>query len=213
MTDKSTKQTEYQYARDDFRYPKWLTRVLDFLVNKAGEMVQKAGLTHQQMDYVLWVFAGLYVISILLGMYFWAGLLLGLWVYADQIHLRLFVEQKAPNRHLKHVLMESPFVLALAIHFWLQGYFFTGLATLLGFGGMYLLSAMQMKYDLESLKIPKLYFLRWDRLGMLALMVILGALDRPRAYLWPVLGGWFLFALTFYDYTWVIIQFMKHGKK
>ncbi|MCF7797516.1 MAG: hypothetical protein K9N11_07450 [Lentisphaeria bacterium] len=213
MTDKTSKQTDYQYARDDFRYPRWLTRILDYLVNMGGEAVRKTSLAHRQMDYVLWGMSLLYVIVILPGFYFWAGLLLGLWVYADQVHLRLFIEKKAPNRHLKHVLMESPFVLGLAIHFWLQGYLFTGLATLFGFGGMYLLSSMQMKYDLESLKIPKLYFLRWDRLGMLALMVILGALEGPRAYLWPVLGGWFLLALTFYDYIWVMIQFMKHGKQ
>lgn len=211
MTEKH--ETSFQYARDDFRYPVWLTKILDIFVNKAVETIEKSGLNRKQIETILWAFAGIFAITILTGSYFLSGLLIALWVYLDQAHMRLFIDKKSPNRHLQHVLMEAPFVLMLAIHFFTKGYIFTGLATLLGFSGMYLLSAMQMKYDLASIQIPSLYFLRWDRLGMLAIMVILGAIDRPRAYLWPVLGGWFLFTLTFYDYFWVIIQFMKNGKK
>ena len=206
-------ESSFQYARDDFRYPNWLTKILDKLVGKGADVVKNAGLDRSKVELILWALGGLYFILILLGNYFIGGLLIGLWVYLSQVHLRLFIDQKAPNRHLQHVLMEAPFVVGLAIHFFTLGYLFTGIATLLGFVGLYLLSAMQMKYDLASIKIPKLYYLRWDRLGMLAIMVILGAISRPRAYLWPVLGGWFLFALTFYDYFWVIIQFMKNGKK
>ena len=209
----ASNEPTFQYARDDFRYPNWLTKILDILVNKGAGLISRFGLDRKKVEYILWGLSAFYVIFILLGNYFLGGLLIGLWVYLDQIHLRQFIDKKAPNRHLQHVIMEAPFVLALAIHFWVLGYLFTGIATILGLCGLYLLSAMQMKYDLASIKIPQLYFLRWDRLGMLAIMVILGALDRPRAYLWPVLGGWFLFVLTFYDYFWVIIQFMKNGKK
>ncbi len=206
-------QTVHRYARDDFRYPHWLTRILNWLVSRASERIKSAGLNEKQFRSVLWGLAGLYVIVALLGNYLLAGLLMGLWVFADQIYLRLFISEKAPNRYLAHVIMEAPFVLALALHFFTKGYIFTGIATVLGLAGMYLLSGMQMKYDLASIHIPKLYFLRRDRLGMLAIMVLLGAWTRPRAYLWPILGGWFLLALTFYDYIWVIIQFMKSGKK
>ena len=211
MTEKH--DTSFQYARDDFRYPNWLTKILDLIVNKTATYMESTGIKREQLESFLWGAAGLYAILILFGNYFLSGILIMLWVYLDQVHLQLFIEKKSPNRHLQHVLMEAPFILALAVHFFMSGYFFTGLATILGFFGMYLLSAVQMKYDLATIQIPKLYFLRWDRLGMLAIMVILGAIDRPRSYLWPVLGGWFLFALTFYDYFWVMIQFMKNGKK
>lgn len=211
MTEKH--DTNFQYARDDFRYPHWLTKILDIILNKTTTYIENAGLKRKQLESFLWGVALLYTILILFGNYLLGGILIALWVYIDQVHMHLFIDKKSPNRHLQHVLMEAPFILALAIHFFIKGYLFTGLATLLGFLGMYLLSAMQMKYDLASIQIPKLYFLRWDRLGMLGIMVILGAIALPRAYLWPVLGGWFLFALTFYDYFWVIIQFMKNGKK
>jgi len=103
-------------------------------------------------------------------------------------------------------------MLGLCIHFWTQGHIWTGFATLVGISGIYLLTNLQMKYDLSAISLPRLYFLRWDRMGIMFLFTLLGSWPGERAYLFVVLLGWFLAALSFYDYIWILIQLAKKKK-
>jgi hypothetical protein len=88
----------------------------------------------------------------------------------------------------------------------------TGVAGLVGITGLYLLTNLQMKYDLSAINLPRLYFLRWDRMGIMFLFTLLGAWPGERAYLFVVLLAWFLAALSFYDYIWILIQLAKKKK-
>jgi hypothetical protein len=103
-------------------------------------------------------------------------------------------------------------MVALSLHMWVEGHFMTGVAGLVGITGLYLLTNLQMKYDLSAINLPRLYFLRWDRMGIMFLFTLLGAWPGERAYLFVVLLAWFLAALSFYDYIWILIQLAKKKK-
>ncbi|MCF6238404.1 MAG: hypothetical protein L3J79_06285, partial [Candidatus Marinimicrobia bacterium] len=135
-----------------------------------------------------------------------------LWLFLDQLNLHLFVDRSVPANRFKHFIEELPLVFALALHMAFQGHWWTGAAALIGISGLYLLTNLQMKYDLMAIHIPRLYFLRWDRMGIIFLFTLLGAWPGERAYLFVVLLPWLMAALSFYDYIWILIQMAKTKK-
>ena len=145
-------------------------------------------------------------------MYFISAIFVAIWLFIDQVNLHLFVDRKVAGSRFRHLVEEVPFIVALSIHMWLEGHLWTGMAGLLGLSGLYLLTNLQMKYDLMAIQIPKLYFLRWDRMGIIFLFTLLAAWPGERAYLFVVLLAWFMAALTYYDYIWILIQLSKKKK-
>lgn len=206
-----SQQIVYEYARDDFRYPRWLQWLLEKSLSWGAEQLRKRDFPEQRLRLVNSTVSVLGVITLVFGWYFATGLLIGFWIYLDELHLRLFVDRSVAKTRLRHFLDELVIPMGLFIHMLFQGHFMTAVATLIGILGMYLLTNLQMKHDLSQLHLPNLYFLRWDRSGFFFLFIILGAWPGTRSYLWPVLAAWFLPVLTFYDYIWIQIQIMKRG--
>lgn len=204
----TTNQT-FEYARDDFNYPHFIHKILDRMLNTAIAKVQANQIEAATFARIRQVNTLMGVLSLVLGLYGWSAMFVALWLFLDQVHLRLFVDRTIPRSRFKHFWEETPFMVGLSLHMWVQGHLWTGIAGLIGIVGIYLLTNLQMKYNLEALNLPRLYFLRWDRMGIIALFSFLGAWPGERAYLFVVLLAWFLAALSFYDYFWILIQMAK----
>ncbi len=205
-----TNEKVFEYARDDFNYPRFAENLLRKLLNGVIQSFKSRDMEAGTLKLVNYVFIGVGALLILLGSYLWAGLVIAIAIFLDQVILHLFVDRSQASSRFKHfVEHEVLLVIALAVHMWIQGHLWTGLAALIGLFGMYLLTNLQMKYDLMAIQIPRLYFLRWDRMGIVSLFALLGAWPGERAYLFVVLLAWFLAALTFYDYIWIVIQLAK----
>jgi len=200
----------FEYARDDFNYPRFAERLLRKLLDVVIQKAQAAQIADTQIRLYSFISTGLGALLILSGTYFMAGLVVGIAIFIDQVNLHLFVDRTNSSSRFKHLIeQEVVLVLALSLHMVIQGHLMTGGAALVGLAGLYLLTNLQMKYDLMAIQIPRLYFLRWDRMGIIALFSLLAAWPGERAYLFVVLLAWFLAALTFYDYIWIIIQLAK----
>lgn len=202
----------FEYARDDFNYPRFAQNLLKKALNYAITKVQESDLDEGGLSKLRFGFEGLAVLTLLFGAYFITAIFVAVWLFLDQVHLHLFVDRSVPSSRFKHFIEEIPLLLALAVHMWLEGHFMTGLAALIGVSGLYLLTNLQMKYDLMAINIPRLYFLRWDRMGIIFLFSLLAAWPGDRAYLFVILLAWFMAALTYYDYLWILIQLAKTKK-
>ncbi len=202
----------FEYARDDFNYPRFVQKLLKKALNYAIAKIQSSDIDKAWLNQLRYGIEGLAILTILFGSYLFTALLVALWVFMDQIYLHLFVDRSVPANRFKHFVEEVPLVLALTIYMWMQGHWWTGGAALLGISGLYLLTNLQMKYDLMAINIPRLYFLRWDRMGIIFLFTLMGAWPGERAYLFVVLLAWLLAALSFYDYIWILIQLAKTKK-
>jgi len=207
-----TTEQQFEYARDDFNYPRFIQGLMEKILNVSIEKVKTGNIEAALLNQVRWASAGLAILTLLFGFYFWTAILVAVWLFLDQIHLHVFVDRSLPASRFRHFLEEAPLMLGLTLHFWFQGHVWTGFATLVGIMGIYLLTNLQMKYDLNAINLPRLYFLRWDRMGIIFLFTLLGAWPGERAYLFVVLLGWFLAALSFYDYIWILIQLAKKNK-
>lgn len=208
-----TQERIFEYARDDFNYPRFVERLLRRLLNRAIEQFQSMEMAADTMRMINFGLMAVSALLILLGSYLLAGIVVAIAIFMDQIYLHLHVDRDQPASRFKHLIEhESILVIALTFHMWFEGHIWTGFAALVGLSGLYLLTNLQMKYDLMAIQIPRLYFLRWDRMGIFALFAILGAWPGERAYLWVILLAWFLAALTFYDYIWIVIQLGKKKK-
>ncbi|NQV14889.1 hypothetical protein HQ531_05470 [bacterium] len=204
-----TTEKVFEYARDDFNYPrfaqKYLKRALNYVIARAQENnVQADGLN--KLRYGL---EALSILALLVGAYFLSAVLVAVWLFFDQVHLHLFVDRTIPSNRFKHFVEEIPLILGLTAHMWIQGHWWTGAAALVGISGLYLLTNLQMKYDLLAINLPQLYFLRWDRMGIIFLFTLLASWPGERAYLFVILLAWFLAVLSFYDYVWILIQLAK----
>jgi len=208
MSDKQV----FEYARDDFNYPRFIERLLTKALNYAVTWIGNQQITAAQLNKFRYLMEGLAVLTLLFGAYLATAVLLAIWIFLDQAYLHSFVDRTVAASRFKHFIEEVPLLLALTIHMWLQGHWWTGVAALLGLSGLYFLTNLQMKYELGALNLPRLYFLRWDRLGIVFLFTLLGAWPGERAYLFVVLLAWFLAALTYYDYIWILIQLTKKKK-
>ncbi len=204
-----TTDKTFEYARDDFSYPRFVQNLLKKVINLALAKVQESGVSTQTLNNYRYGMAGISILSLIVGSYLLSAIFIGIWLFLDQVHLHLFVDRAAPNARFRHFLEEVPLMLGLSIHMWFQGHWWSGIAALVGICGLYLLTNLQMKYDLMAINIPQLYFLRWDRMGIMFLFTLLGAWPGERAYLFVVLLAWFLAALSFYDYLWILIQLAK----
>lgn len=202
----------YEYARDDFNYPRFARTLVERLLNAAVTYVQNSAYEQALLNRGRWALAGLSILTMLFGSYLISALFLGTWLFLDQVYLRVFIDKSIPANRFKHLMDEIPIVLGVVVHMWLEGHIWTGVAGLVGISGMYLLTNLQMKYDLLSIQIPQLFFLRWDRLGFVFLFSLFGAWPGDRAYLFVVLIPWFILALTYYDYIWIMIQLMKKNR-
>ncbi|NQV49909.1 MAG: hypothetical protein HQ507_05410 [Candidatus Marinimicrobia bacterium] len=207
-----TTDERFEYARDDFNYPRFVQKLLKKALNRAIVTVDTNNIDAQNLNKIRYGLAAFSVLTLLLGSYLLSAIMIGLWLFVDQIQLHLFVDRTAPNARFKHFIEEVPLMLGLSLHMWLQGHWWSGAAVLIGVTGLYLLTNLQMKYDLTAINIPQLYFLRWDRMGIMFLFILLGAWPGERAYLFVVLLAWFLAALSFYDYIWILIQLAKKKK-
>jgi len=207
-----TTESRYEYARDDFNYPRFIQRILQKILNNSIQMVENSDLGIDTLKNMRYGFMGLAIVALLVKAYLISGILVAVWIFLDQLNLHLNVDRTKPASRLKHFMEEIPLVLGLTLHMWFQGHVLSGIAALVGITGMYLLTNLQMKYDLMAIQIPRLYFLRWDRMGIISIFTMLGAWPGERAYLWVVLLAWFLAALTYYDYIWILIQLAKKKK-
>lgn len=207
-----TKDQVFEYARDDFNYPRFIQNLLMKALNFAISKVQEANIEAAALTKTRYVIGLSSMLALVLGLYLWTAFFLALWLFMDQIQLHLFVDRSAPSSRFKHFVEEVPLMVALSLHMWLEGHFWTGIAGLVGIMGIYLLTNLQMKYDLTAINLPRLYFLRWDRMGILFLFTLLAAWPGERAYLFVILLAWFLAALSFYDYIWILIQLAKKKK-
>jgi len=199
----------YTYARDSFHYPRFMQRLGDWLFRRLVPFFAKEK-NFRDLESLIWTAGLLGGVIVLFGRYFFGGLFIGLWVFFLQVKFRIQSQPSDSPSRLQLFFGEGLISLALVLHLWFQGHLFTGLAGLVGILGLYLLTVLENKYDLSALHLPKLYFLRTDRMGFVALGIFLGAFGHRRAYLWPILTAWFLAVLTFYDYLWLLIQLMKH---
>ncbi len=202
----------FEYARDDFNYPRFIQKMMQKALNFSIQKVQESGLDGGGLNKIRFGVEGIAIIALILGFYFFSALLIAIWLFLDQIHLHLFVDRSVAASRFKHFVEEVPLMLGLSLHLWLQGHFWTGIAGLVGISGIYLLTNLQMKYELNAINLPRLYFLRWDRMGILFLFTLLGSWPGERAYLFVVLLAWFLAVLSFYDYIWILIQLAKKKK-
>lgn len=207
-----THESTYEYARDDFNYPAFIQNFLKKILNFFIQKVDESSLDKQSLRNVRFIVQGLAIVLMLFKLYLFSAMLIAMWVFVDQINLHLFVDRQAPASRFRHLIEEIPLILGLTLHMWFEGHIWTGFAALLGIAGLFLLTNLQMKYDLTSVQIPHLYFLRWDRMGIVFLFTLLGAWPGERAYLFVILLVWFLAALTFYDYIWILIQLAKRKK-
>ncbi len=207
-----SKDQTFEYARDDFNYPRFIKRFLQKFLNIAIVKVQDSKIDAAGFTRIKYVISFMGVLALVLGLYLWSALFIAIWLFLDQLHLHLFVDRSAPSSRFKHFIEEVPFMVALSLHMWVQGNLWSGMAGLVGVIGLYLLTNLQMKYDLSAIHIPRLYFLRWDRMGIMFLFTLLGSWPGERAYLYVVLLAWFLAALSFYDYIWILIQLAKKKK-
>ncbi|NQV29899.1 MAG: hypothetical protein HQ508_03335 [Candidatus Marinimicrobia bacterium] len=204
-----TTDKTFEYARDDFNYPRFVQKLMKKALNGAIVKIEASKIDSQTLDNIRYGMAGLSILALLMGTYFFSAMFIGMWLFLDQVHLHLFVDRGAPNARFRHFLEEVPLMLGLSLYMWLQGYWLSGIAVLIGISGLYLLTNLQMKYDLMAINLPQLYFLRWDRMGIMFLFILLGAWPGERAYLYVVLLAWFLAVLSFYDYVWILIQLAK----
>ncbi|MBT3227586.1 MAG: hypothetical protein HOD43_00890 [Candidatus Marinimicrobia bacterium] len=204
-----TTNQAFEYARDDFNYPRFIQRIMKKALNFSIEKVQENKIDSSGLNKFRFGVEGIAILTLIFGLYFWAALFIAIWLFLDQVQLHLFVDRSVASSRFKHFIEEAPLMLGLSIHLWLQGHIWTGIAGLVGISGIYLLTNLQMKYDLNAINLPRLYFLRWDRMGILFLFTLLGSWPGERAYLFVVLLAWFLAALSFYDYIWILIQLAK----
>jgi len=202
----------FEYARDDFNYPKFIQNLLKKALNFAIAKVQEGNVEAGTLTKVRYIVGLSTMLALVLGLYLWTALFLAIWLFMDQVHLHLFVDRSVPSSRFKHFVEEVPLMVALSLHMWIAGHFWTGVAGLIGITGLYLLTNLQMKYDLTAINLPRLYFLRWDRMGIMFLFTLLGSWPGERAWLFVVLLAWFLAALSFYDYIWILIQLSKKKK-
>jgi len=207
-----TSDKAFEYARDDFNYPRFAQNLLKKALNLAISKIQDANIDATAFSKIRYGVAGLGMITLIFGAYLLTALLVAVWLFMDQVHLHIFVDRTIPSNRFKHFIEEVPLIFALTLHMWFQGHWWTGAAALVGISGLYLLTNLQMKYDLMAINIPRLYFLRWDRMGIIFLFTLLGAWPGERAYLFVVLLAWLLAALSFYDYIWILIQLSKTKK-
>ena len=207
-----TTNQAFEYARDDFNYPRFIQRIMKKALNFSIEKVQENKIDSSGLNKFRFGVEGIAILTLIFGLYFWAALFIAIWLFLDQVQLHLFVDRSVASSRFKHFIEEAPLMLGLSIHLWLQGHIWTGIAGLVGISGIYLLTNLQMKYDLNAINLPRLYFLRWDRMGILFLFTLLGSWPGERAYLFVVLLAWFLAALSFYDYIWILIQLAKKKK-
>jgi len=204
----TTNQT-FEYARDDFNYPRFIQRIMQKALNFSIEKVEGYKLDSSAMNSIRFGVELIAILTLIFGFYFSTAMLIALWLFLDQIQLHLFVDRTVASSRFKHFIEEVPLMLGLSIHLWTQGHLWTGVAGLVGIIGIYLLTNLQMKYDLNAINLPRLYFLRWDRMGILFLFTLLGSWPGERAYLFVILLAWFLAILSFYDYIWILIQLAK----
>jgi len=204
-----TTNQAFEYARDDFNYPRFIQRIMKKALNFSIEKVQENKIDSSGLNKFRFGVEGIAILTLIFGLYFWAALFIAIWLFLDQVQLHLFVDRSVASSRFKHFIEEAPLMLGLSIPLWLQGHIWTGIAGLVGISGIYLLTNLQMKYDLNAINLPRLYFLRWDRMGILFLFTLLGSWPGERAYLFVVLLAWFLAALSFYDYIWILIQLAK----
>jgi hypothetical protein len=204
-----TTNQAFEYARDDFNYPRFIQRIMKKALNFSIEKVQENKIDSGGLNKIRFGVEGIAILTLIFGLYFWAALFIAIWLFLDQVQLHLFVDRGVASSRFKHFIEEVPLMLGLCVHLWIQGHIWTGIAGLIGIIGIYLLTNLQMKYDLNAINLPRLYFLRWDRMGILFLFTLLGAWPGERAYLFVVLLAWFLAALSFYDYIWILIQLAK----
>lgn len=207
-----TSENAFEYARDDFNYPQFLQRLVQKVLNAAIRKAQESNINEAGLRNIRYGMLAVSIVSMLFHLYLISAFFIAIYLFLDQINLHLFVDRALPASRLKHFIDEVPLVLGLAIHMWLEGNIWTGFAAIVGISGLYLLTNLQMKYDLMSIHIPRLYFLRWDRMGIVFLFTLLGAWPGERAYLFVVLLAWFLVALSYYDYIWIVIQLAKKKK-
>ncbi len=207
-----TTDQAFEYARDDFNYPRFVQNILKKALNFAITRVQEAKVDAATLTKVRYAVGLSSMLALVLGLYLWTAFFLAIWLFLDQVQLHLFVDRTAPGSRFKHFVEEVPLMVALSLHMWVEGHLWTGIAGLIGIAGLYLLTNLQMKYDLTAINLPRLYFLRWDRMGIIFLFTLLGAWPGERAYLFVVLLAWFLAALSFYDYIWILIQLAKTKK-
>jgi len=207
-----TTDRAFEYARDDFNYPRFIQKMMQKALTFSMEKVEQSKLDSSTMSKIRYGVEGLAILNLLFGFYFLTAIFIGIWLFLDQIHLHLYVDRTMTSSRFRHLIEEVPLMLGLSLHLWFQGHFWTGIAGLVGICGIYLLTNLQMKYDLNALNLPRLYFLRWDRMGILFLFTLMGAWPGERAYLFVVLLAWFLAALSFYDYIWILIQLAKKKK-
>ncbi|MCF7826466.1 MAG: hypothetical protein K9M55_10655 [Candidatus Marinimicrobia bacterium] len=207
-----TTDRAFEYARDDFNYPRFIQKIMQKALNFSMEKVEQRKLDSSTLSKIRFGVEGLAILNLLFGFYFLTAIFIGIWLFLDQIHLHLFVDRTVASSRFRHFIEEVPLMLGLSVHLWFQGHFWTGVAGLVGICGIYLLTNLQMKYDLNAINLPRLYFLRWDRMGILFLFTLMGAWPGERAYLFVVLLAWFLAALSFYDYIWILIQLAKKKK-
>ena len=202
----------FEYARDDFNYPRFFQNLVKKALNFAIAKVQEGNVEASALTKTRYVVGLSSMFALVLGLYLWTAVFLAVWLFMDQIQLHLFVDRSVPSSRFKHFVEEVPLMVALSLHMWVEGHFWTGIAALVGITGLYLLTNLQMKYDLTAINLPRLYFLRWDRMGILFLFTLLGAWPGERAYLFVILLAWFLAVLSFYDYIWILIQLAKKKK-
>ena len=207
-----TSGNAFEYARDDFNYPNFAQNLLKKLLNFTIAKIDNSSLDSNGLNKIRFSILAFSILSLLVGAYFISAVFIGIWLFLDQVRLHLFVDRSVPSSRFKHFIEEIPLILGLTLHMWIEGQIWTGFAALVGMSGLYLLTNLQMKYDLMALNIPRLYFLRWDRMGIIFLFTLLGAWPGERAYLFVILLAWFLAALSYYDYLWIMIQLAKNKK-
>ena len=91
-----TKDQVFEYARDDFNYPRWIQNLLKKALNFAIAKVQEGKVEAGTLTKTRYVVGLSSMFALVLGLYLWTAVFLAIWLFMDQIQLHLFVDRSAP---------------------------------------------------------------------------------------------------------------------
>ena len=111
----------FEYARDDFNYPRFAQNLLKKVLNFTISKVQDSDLDADALGKIRFGLEGLAILALLFGAYFLTAILVAVWLFVDQLHLHLFVDRSVASNRFKHFVEETPLLLALSLHMWIEG--------------------------------------------------------------------------------------------
>ena len=87
----------FEYARDDFNYPKFIQNILKKALNFAIAKVQEEKVEASALTKTRYVVGLSSMFALILGLYLWTSIFLAIWLFLDQMQLHLFVDRSSAS--------------------------------------------------------------------------------------------------------------------